>query len=64
MWLVDTKVDTTALKCMPKKSNENLIAQKLLIKYCCNCLLGSISSTFYVQLLRAHIPKVSKDTDD
>ncbi len=25
---------------------------------------GSISSLFYVQLLRAQIPKASKDTDD
>ncbi len=26
--------------------------------------LGSISSTFYVQLLRAQIPKAEKDTDN
>jgi len=26
--------------------------------------LGSISSTFYVQLLRLQIPKAQKDTDD
>ncbi len=41
-----------------------IIQVHFIVKIIQYSYLGSISSTFYVQLLRLQIPKAQKDTDD
>ena len=60
-WPVDLPWDLSCASLLNparKKSDLNLPAQKLLIKCWWNRPLGSISPTFYEQLLRTQIPKV------